>query len=167
MTVNEEALQRILKIQRVNDAAGIVIVPSISWLLATLVIPSGGVTWWIIFLLSCFALAKPYLKATLSLTSVFVVWTMRDKLMEEDVEIEEEGEEEELITKITFTIEDQPDNPIGKYMDIDFYEWLDLKGSDGIVKRYKFFGTVDISRDFTLRTDCILIPPGILYQVEA
>jgi hypothetical protein len=59
------------------------------------------------------------------------------------------------------------EKPIGTFNDAPFYEWIEVMGKDGRSYRFNYHGT-DASRTPKKRpvpADCILVPPGILYQV--
>lgn len=68
----------------------------------------------------------------------------------------------------SITIEGMPEVQLGKFMDVPFYEWLDITGADKIKKRFFFSGTMDISNgiSFAVPPGNILFPPGILYEIE-
>lgn len=61
-----------------------------------------------------------------------------------------------------------PENIMGYFMETPFYEWIEVLGSDGGNVRMNFFGTMDLKNGIThaIPQGCILLPPGILYQVE-
>lgn len=72
------------------------------------------------------------------------------------------------IEEMVLTIVKTPEKPSGKFMDVPFFEWLDIRGDDGALHRFNFFGTVDMSKGIPahIPTGTVLIPPGIYYQVE-
>jgi hypothetical protein len=58
--------------------------------------------------------------------------------------------------------------PFGKYKDCPMYDWLDVLGADGKTHRFSYLSTMDIEggQTFQIPDGCILLPPGILYQVD-
>lgn len=79
-----------------------------------------------------------------------------------------EVEEETGATELRLEILAVPDKIYGRYMDIEFYEWLDIKGADGSPIRFTFKTTEDISKGQipSLPPGCILIPPGLVYETD-
>lgn len=79
-----------------------------------------------------------------------------------------EEPEEITVDKVQLTIVDTPDQIFGRYMDHEFYEWLDVKGVDDKIVRFNFKSTMDVSRGISqeIPAGCILLPPGLLYQVD-
>lgn len=69
---------------------------------------------------------------------------------------------------IELTIVNTPDKKFGKFMDCEFYEWLDFKGHDNKIVRGYFKSTIDISNGISqhIPEGCILLAPGLLYQVD-
>jgi hypothetical protein len=72
------------------------------------------------------------------------------------------------VNQVMLKIINTPDKPLGRFMDAEFYEWVDVAGQDSIVHRFLFSGTVDMSKGLPqkIADGCILLPPGILYQVD-
>lgn len=79
-------------------------------------------------------------------------------------------EEEELsgATELRLEVMAVPDKIYGRYMDIEFYEWLDIKGQDGQPIRFTFKTTEDMSKGRipSLEPGCILLPPGLVYETD-
>lgn len=71
---------------------------------------------------------------------------------------------EMMMLKIT----DVPKDPLGFFMDAPFYEWIEVLAADGKNLKMNFFGTMDLKSGAThaIPDGCVLLPPGILYQVE-
>lgn len=67
---------------------------------------------------------------------------------------------------VDFTIIGKPDTPCARYQDAEIFEWLDVKGEDGVVQRLLFEGTVDMKRGLpnNIEPGTLLLPPGILYK---
>lgn len=59
--------------------------------------------------------------------------------------------------------------PCGKFMDAIIHEWIEIQGEDGEMQRLVFAGTMNLSNGVPqqIPDNCLLIPPGLLYQVEA
>lgn len=156
MTSADQALARVLRIQKINRLLGAVLVPAGMWFLLNALWPVGGFIWWLVFVILCGVGTHLFYVASFAITIFTVAATT-------NVEIPLEDDEPEL-TNLLFTIEDQPSQPIGKFLDVEFYEWLDLKDESGTVRRVNFFGTIDVAREFTLSPRCVLLPPGLLYE---
>ena len=77
-------------------------------------------------------------------------------------EDESHGDAVEMQLEIVNT----PDVIYGRYMDTEFYEWLDVKSIDGPPIRFTFKTTEDISKGRVpeIQPGCILIPPGLVYE---
>lgn len=58
--------------------------------------------------------------------------------------------------------------PFGKYKDCPMYDWLDVIGADEKTHRFSYHSTMDIEagQTFQIPDGCILLPPGIMYQVD-
>jgi len=69
-------------------------------------------------------------------------------------------------TELRLKILAVPDKIYARYMDIEFYEWLDIEGSDGNPIRFTFKTTEDMSKGRIpeIEKNCILIPPGLVYE---
>lgn len=74
--------------------------------------------------------------------------------------------EDERPTIINLEIVGHPEQPVGRYMDCEFFEWLDFKTGDDSTIRAHFFGTVDLKREVHIPSGCLLLSPGILYKIE-
>ena len=57
---------------------------------------------------------------------------------------------------------------LGSFMDTQFHEWIEVEDPDGKILKFHFSGTMDISNglSFQIPDGGLLLPPGILYQVE-
>lgn len=66
--------------------------------------------------------------------------------------------------ELQFTIVETPENPLGKFMGENFYEWLDLKADSGEITRVFFDGTSEACPP--LRNDQIFFQPGFLYTTK-
>ncbi len=75
----------------------------------------------------------------------------------------------QAIINLDLQIVDRPDNPIGRFMDADIFEWLHIKGTDGKLYRFMFEGTLDMTKGLPnqIPQDCLLLPPGILYKLKS
>lgn len=73
------------------------------------------------------------------------------------------------VNRLALKIVATPEKPMGRFMDAEFYEWIDVEGvgREGEIHRFSFNGTMDLSRGIVcpIPDNCILFPPGILYQV--
>jgi hypothetical protein len=69
-------------------------------------------------------------------------------------------------TELRLKILAVPDKIFARYMDIEFYEWLDIEGPDGKPIRFTFKTTEDMSKGRipAIEQNCILIPPGLVYE---
>lgn len=58
--------------------------------------------------------------------------------------------------------------PLGKFMDATFYDWIEAEDENGVKHKLNFTGTLDISNgiNVALPDGSVLLPPGLLYQVE-
>lgn len=62
-------------------------------------------------------------------------------------------------------VENLPETPLGRYMDVDFYEWIDFRDEAGQIQRFKFNGTVDMT-SLTHMPGAYIVPPGIIYKKD-
>lgn len=62
-------------------------------------------------------------------------------------------------------VENLPESPLGRYMDVDFYEWIDFRDEHGQIQRFKFNGTVDMNA-LTHMPGVYIVPPGIIYKKD-
>ena len=79
-----------------------------------------------------------------------------------------ETEPVEKYKTVVMHVENLPESPIGKFMDTDFYEWIDFRDEDGQIQRFKFDGTINM--DSFQNTPVIhgvyIVPPGIIYKKD-
>ena len=70
--------------------------------------------------------------------------------------------------QVSVKIVNTPDKIHGRYMDAEFYEWIEIEKPDGGTVRCTFSGTLDMSKGTPsyIPPKNFLIPPGILYQVD-
>ncbi len=55
---------------------------------------------------------------------------------------------------------------LGTFQDVPFYDWIEILGKDGHAHRFNYFGAMDLTHGMKpIPEDCILIPPGLIYQV--
>ena len=73
---------------------------------------------------------------------------------------------EDQIAQVSMTIVEVPEKTYGRYMDVDFYEWLKVKGVDGNPVKVTFTGTISLEKGEIPPPNHIVIPPGLVYQVE-
>jgi len=61
-----------------------------------------------------------------------------------------------------------PEKHIANYMDAKIYDWLDMVGQDGIKRRFNYHSvaTKPEHHHGILPEGCIIIQPGIIYQVD-
>jgi hypothetical protein len=71
---------------------------------------------------------------------------------------------EQISIKITSTSE-----VYGRYLDKDFFEWIEVANLEGESVRLFFVGTMDISKGITrpVPDGCMLLEPGVLYGTQA
>lgn len=69
---------------------------------------------------------------------------------------------------LKFTVLAVPETPVGKFMDHDIFEWIDIVDTAGTKYRCFFTGTMNLSsgKTFTIPAKSFVLPPGIIYQVE-
>jgi hypothetical protein len=60
-----------------------------------------------------------------------------------------------------------PDKPIGKFMDADIYEWLDLEDSNGVTRHFEFVGTVNMENGEVAPQGMLTLPPGLIYEPKS
>ena len=78
---------------------------------------------------------------------------------------EDTQEEKPSVKKLEWTVISTAEKPLGKYMDADFFEWIELQDENSLSIRFEFDGTADMKIGAAnLRSDQILIEPGILYK---
>jgi hypothetical protein len=67
-----------------------------------------------------------------------------------------------------FEIVALPEKPSAVWMGVPINDWMDMECEDGVVRRFNFHGTVngEEGSSVAIPDDCILIPPGLLYQVD-
>ena len=85
------------------------------------------------------------------------------KLIEQSVT---EDNNESQLQQLSITIMGTPDKPIGKYKDVEFFEWLAVKGEDGRPVKLTFTGTMSLEDGEIPPKGSVVIPPGLIYQVE-
>jgi hypothetical protein len=71
------------------------------------------------------------------------------------------------LQQLSITIMGTPEKTTGRYMDTDFYEWLSVKGSDDKLVKIVFAGTISLEKGEIPPPGSIVLPPGLIYQVEA
>jgi uncharacterized membrane protein len=81
-------------------------------------------------------------------------------------QVTEEETEGPQTVELQLTIVDTPEKPYGKYMDTDFFEWLDIRGITEKVERCTYVGIADIKNIKAIPPGQIVLPPGLIYQVE-
>lgn len=126
---------------------------------------SNGASWIISFALT-YVLAKWLSKILFAIISVAVYKGDMDGITKEllsDINPPNEDENENIVSVQIVNI---PDAPIGRYLDGDIYEWLDISGAGFENKRVYFAGTVDPKNTNAndIPDDCMLFPPGVLYS---
>jgi hypothetical protein len=70
------------------------------------------------------------------------------------------------LQQLSVTIMGTPEKTIGRYMDTEFYEWLSIKGADDKLIKVVFTGTISLENGDIPPPNSIVIPPGLIYQVE-
>lgn len=80
-------------------------------------------------------------------------------------QVTDEKESPEIL-ELQLTIVDTPEKPYGKYMDMEFFEWLDIKGITEKVERCTYVGIADTKNMKAIPPGQIILPPGLIYQVE-
>ena len=84
-----------------------------------------------------------------------------------ELEMLDAVEEVEEQKRVTLTVENMPEKPIGKFKDSDIFAWVDLEDEYGNVHRSVFAGTIDVSNPAsTVPKHSFIVMPGIIYQVE-
>jgi hypothetical protein len=78
----------------------------------------------------------------------------------------EEVSNEPRLQQLSVTIMGTPEKTTGRYMDTDFYEWLAVKGEDGKLVKIVFTGTISLEKGEIPPPNSIVLPPGLIYQVE-
>lgn len=65
-------------------------------------------------------------------------------------------------------VENLPETPLGKYMDTDFYEWIDFRDETGKIQRFSFDGTIDMNSSESMPPihGVYIVPPGIIYKKD-
>lgn len=156
MTTAQAATVRVLRIQKFNRMLGAVLVPLAVWFSLATMMTVGGPLWWGTFILIC--LIALHLFNTISFAAtVFVVAIASGPIEEPDDRLRP--------VKIELSIENHPETPIGRYKDVEFFEWLDLMDEDKTVRRATFFGTIDLTQEtISLPQNMFLLAPGLLYE---
>jgi hypothetical protein len=80
--------------------------------------------------------------------------------------VEEDMSEGPQLQQLSVTIMGTPEKTTGKYMGVDFYEWLAVKGDDGKPVKIVFAGTISLENGDIPPPGSIVLPPGLIYQVE-
>ena len=70
------------------------------------------------------------------------------------------------LQQLSVTIMETPEKTTGKYMGVDFYEWLTVKGQDDKPVKIVFAGTISLENGDIPPPNSIVLPPGLIYQVE-
>lgn len=67
-----------------------------------------------------------------------------------------------------FIVVGAPEKHIGSFMDAKIFEWLDFMGRDGVTRRFKYHSVAQTAaqRAGILPEGCIIINPGIIYQID-
>jgi hypothetical protein len=68
------------------------------------------------------------------------------------------------VRQLMMKVIDIPENPIGKYMDTDIFEWMDIQDPEGVTQRFEFTGTVNLEKGETPPQGTLTFPPGIIYE---
>jgi len=58
----------------------------------------------------------------------------------------------------------KPTAPIGKFMDADIYEWMEVQDPSGSIQRFEFSGTVNLEKGETPPPGTLTFIPGIIYE---
>ena len=88
------------------------------------------------------------------------------RINEQEMLEQQEHEHDTEQDRYEVEIVNKPERAIGVYLDSEIYEWLELKTSEGPALRFEFIGTLTY-RDgdtVTVPDNCVLLPPGLLYQ---
>lgn len=131
-----------------------------------------ALTAFFVAMLSAWLMIKLFNKVTLIGLQLFFYGFNSEELQRDAAEAvkfyNERAGTDEVVNKLALKIVGQPEKPAGRYMDAEFYEWIDVEDALGGIHRFSFFGTMDISRGISQKIpdNCILLPPGILYQVD-
>jgi hypothetical protein len=133
----------------------------ITWLVASMYL--AGPVFWLTLTLGGAGLTWLIYLVTFSISTYSIY---RGNLDELGLNREQEDVAANGPMLINLEIAGHPDEPVGRYMDHEFYEWLDFKSKDGTVRAH-FFGTVDLKREVFIPPGCVLLSPGLLYEIES
>mgnify|MGYP001393129737 CR=1 FL=1 len=66
-----------------------------------------------------------------------------------------------------FRVTKKARKPLGRYMDHDFYEWIEIARGEARERLY-FDGTIDLKKATVkdIPGDCLILPPGIIYRAQ-
>ena len=72
------------------------------------------------------------------------------------------------VEQLEFRVIKKARKPLGRFMDHDFYEWIEIV-RDGAPLRLYFEGTLDMKKATVkdIPPDCLVLPPGIIYKAKA
>lgn len=84
---------------------------------------------------------------------------------------EESSEKEELlgsenVERVTMKVVKTSEAQYGRYMDVEFYEWIEVETPQGEILRFDFKTTQPIKKGVPndVPVGCLLIPPGLIYE---
>jgi hypothetical protein len=172
---------KLLKVMRLQAAAIIVnsiIAAVVSYLLGTSLLPSAGILMAVLFMIVFSWLFVRVLNfVSLIAIQFFMYGTRMDRLLD-DIKVMNEAAEEkpapqpdpEIPKKVVVKIVKVPAEPIGKFMDTSFFEWVIIDDGINGPRKFTFSGTTQMKEGSAAGTlvepGTIVFYPGLIYQVE-
>jgi hypothetical protein len=166
MTSQDRAVQ-LLRARRRNTLLSVVVGYTTSWMVGShylsdivfwfaFVLGGAGLTWLLFFVTNMWSLYSIF-KGNFHEVGIGEPPTSEEAI--------DEDEDDTDVINVDLEIAGHPEKPVGKFMDAEFYEWIDFK-FDGKVRRANFFGTANLRGDVVLPDRGVLIQPGLIYQFD-
>jgi hypothetical protein len=92
----------------------------------------------------------------------------KKSLEAEDQQMRDGAHPDKLGKEIAIKILRTAEGVLGRYMDEDFFEWIEIADENNVPVKLSFIGTMDLSKGLTrpVPAGCLLIEPGVLYGTE-
>lgn len=133
--------------------------------------PQDHWSWWPVWVVSSL-IATKILYNLLIFIIVMLVYKGDFKKMEEEsyqmdfIDEEEQQQPEVRMDEITLTIVTTSEKPVGHYLDAPIYEWIEFTNEAGQKIIGEFVDTVDMTKQYSLPEDCMVVDPGIVFKLK-
>jgi len=148
----EEQLAKATRFQQFSLLVSAILSPVLCWYALMMFTPGlAGFGYWVVFLILSWVGVKVMFVSSKIIAFFLYIRKLVNQVEEEPSQIELE-------------VLDASD-PIGSYLDEDIYEWIDVKVGEE-VKRATWKSTFPMDGFQPIPFNCILIPPGLLYEFD-